>query len=124
MKITLIIGLPASGKTNLAKRLYPSAYLVDDPVSLLELPKPGQTEHLIITDPSFCVARTLAFCEKLLYQTYGEVEINHIYFANDPEQCLKNASGRVGKMVNSYISYLTKEYNPPRVDFNVWRENV
>ena len=124
MKITLIIGLPASGKTTFAEERFPDACLVDDPVSLLDLPKPDTVEHLVISDPSFCVDRTLAFCEKCLVQTYGEVEIERIYFVNDPEQCRKNAQNRRGKMVDSYISYLTEKYNPPRVDQQVWRKNV
>ena len=123
MKITLIIGLPASGKTTFMEEQFPDAYLVDDPVSLLDLPKPDTVEHLVISDPSFCVDRTLAFCKKHLLQAYGVVNIEYIYFANNPEQCRKNASNRKGKMVDSYISYLTEKYNPPRVDKEVWKVN-
>ena len=55
MRITLIIGLPASGKTTYAKTL--GGFLVDDPQSINELPL--ECDHLVITDPNFCIQQNL-----------------------------------------------------------------
>lgn len=108
MRITLIIGLPGSGKTYFAKTL--GGVLVDDPSSLNELPK--KCDHLIITDPDFCNKNTLNSCIDILQLMYDDVTIEKIYFDNDPIQCKKNASTRKDKIVDSYINYLSQIYIP------------
>lgn len=111
MQITLIIGLPASGKTTYAKTL--GGFLVDDPQSINELPK--ECEHLVITDPNFCIENNLNRAIAILKKTYGEsIVIDRIYFENDPIQCYKNAVKRIDKPVTSSIKALSSVYTPDK----------
>lgn len=110
MKITLVIGLPASGKTTYAKTL--GGFLVDDPKSIKELP--DFVDHLVITDPNFCMDSVLNEALLKLYEKYDahNVKIERIYFENDPIQCYKNAIARDSKMVSKYIKLLSLTYKP------------
>lgn len=108
MKITLVIGLPASGKTTYAKRL--GGFLIDDPKHLDELP--DVCEHLVIVDPFFCILHILDTAVSTLKSKYGEVEITKIYFENDPEQCCKNAELREERHVTRFIKAVSLEYEP------------
>ena len=110
MKITLIIGLPASGKTEFAKKL--DGFILDDPKSLNDLPK--YVNHLIITDPNFCDSSILNSAISILLEKYKayDIEIEKIYFENDPIQCSINSKNRINKSVLNYISILSKIYVP------------
>lgn len=109
MRITLIIGLPASGKTTYAKTL--GGFLVDDPQSINELPL--ECDHLVITDPNFCIQQNLDRSIIILKKKYGDsVIIDRIYFENDPIQCYKNAVARTDKPVTSSIKFLSTIYKP------------
>ncbi len=110
MKITLIIGLPASGKTTLAKTL--GGFLIDDPISIKILP--NYVDHLIITDPYFCIDSILNKAINILYKKYDHynVIINRIYFENDLAQCLLNSKLRNNKNVDNFIKHLSSEYIP------------
>lgn len=124
MLITLVIGLPASGKTTFAKTLDYS-YFLDDPDldKIRALPDdPGY--HLVITDPAFCDEFNLASAMKYLTARYIDVEFVCVYFANDPEQCLKNAQKRPEKIVKEHVKQLAKLYNPPDSAIPVWRDDV
>ena len=111
MQITLIIGLPASGKTTYAKTL--GGFLVDDPQSVTELPL--HCEHLVITDPNFCIEYNLNSAITILRKKYGEsVVIDRIYFENDPIQCYKNAVKRLDKPVTASIKALSLLYTPDK----------
>jgi len=104
MLITLIIGLPSSGKTTYAKTL--NGFLVDDPKSVKELPE--MCDHLVITDPNFCVKNALNNAIKYLQEKYQTNNIKKIYFENNPQQCLKNCKKE--KPVENYIKYLSTQY--------------
>src|ERR1035437_3143132 len=104
MLITLIIGLPSSGKTTYAKTL--NGLLVDDPQSVKELP--DVCNHLIITDPNFCVQNVLDNAIQYLQEKYQTYNIKRIYFENNPQQCLKNCKKE--KLVKNYIKYLSTQY--------------
>ena len=71
MKITLIIGLPASGKTEFAKKL--DGFILDDPKSLNDFPK--YVNHLIITDPNFCDNSILKSAISILLEKYKAYDI-------------------------------------------------
>lgn len=120
MKVLLVIGLPASGKTHWAKRqvakllaLGVTARLLDDPRTqdqLAEgLAQPSQV--LIITDPYLCypVARNAA--GQMLTAAGHQVE--YVFFECDPEQCQVNARLRPGKSVAKFIAQLAESYQIP-----------
>ena len=108
MKITLVIGLPASGKTTYAKKL--GGFLIDDPKHLDELP--DVCEHLVIVDPFFCILHILDNAIFKLKEKYGECDITKIYFENDPDQCCNNADSREEKHVKRFIKAVSFEYEP------------
>ena len=118
MKVTIIIGLPGSGKTHLAREMYPDAYIIDDPISVKDLlvGKP----HIVVTHPDFCSPNRLKSFKLFINHHYDDVEFEEIYFENDPDQCRINALGRGNKKVGGLISLLTKEYKPPIIAIPVW----
>lgn len=117
MLITLIIGLPGSGKTELGKSI-PCDTFIDDPLFYGDLP--DLDGHIIITDPHFCNKHILHSAKIQLKIKYGDVKFEEIFFENDPIQCKKNAAHRFNKPVEHFIDYLSGIYNPPRVDMKVW----
>ncbi len=120
MLITLIIGLPGSGKTELGKTI-PCEIFIDDPTFFYG-DLPDKCTHMVITDPHFCNKHILNSAKTQLKITYGDVQFNEIYFENDPIQCKKNALLRPNKPVEHFIDYLSGIYDPPRVDMKVWNE--
>ena len=110
MKITLIIGLPGSGKSYYANTL--GGTVIDDPKNLSEI-SDHKCEHLIITDPNLCSTDTLLCAEAILKSLYNVKDIEKIYFENDPEQCLKNAINRKDKKVDNFIKQYSKIYKIP-----------
>jgi hypothetical protein len=109
MKITIIIGLPASGKTHYANTL--GIPVVDDPTSLEQLPESGD---FVIVDPYFCNKLILGHAIKLLTTKYAGVHISYQYFENDPVAAQRNAKLRNdGRKVDAFIDFLSKNYKPP-----------
>ena len=128
MKITLLIGLPGSGKTYLGKQL--KGLFIDDASKnkgLLALtylsnavlknrPIKFVTEKtdLIIADPMFCTQETLQKAKAKLGAMFPGYEIECIYFENDPEKCLRNVRIRNdGRLVYGLIRGLSKKYVIP-----------
>lgn len=116
-KITLIIGLPASGKSHLLNSMSADVK-IDDPK--IDVIFPEFKEHMIIADSAFCNDHTLQNAIKLLNSKYENIEMTFIYFENNPVQCLINAKNRTNKIVDNYIKHLTKNYNPIN-PIPVWR---
>jgi len=125
-KVTLIVGLPGSGKTHLAESLgrisncYRPTIVVDDPIyenmpAIEEAIKTGKS--LIITDPHFCVTKTRNDAKTQL-ETWG-AEVEMTFFENNPEACLVNVKFRDdGRAVESFIKILSSLYEPPT---EVWK---
>lgn len=99
--ITCIAGLPGSGKSRLAEKIwesypeprYQSVWWIDDITELSQLPSwhTAQTlEHLIITDPHFCRASTRERVESHMWDMYQQ-PVEWIFFENNPTQCRANA---------------------------------
>jgi len=114
MKITLVAGLPGSGKTTLLKELASKgAVTVDDIADLGSLPA-SPVPWLAIADVNFCIPEVRDRAGVEMRQRYGEVDIDWVFFANDREQCLRNAEARNdGRNVRPDIEVLSRRYLIP-----------
>jgi adenylate kinase family enzyme len=114
-KVILICGLPGSGKTFLGKKLSKSLNIeyIDDINSkdrLVELL--NDNKSCIISDPHFVKSNVRILAEEFIAKY--NVNIEWLFFENNPEQCLKNVNKRNdGRKVSSFIKCLTKEYIIP-----------
>lgn len=112
VKITLIIGLPGSGKTMLGNRLSKERGVpfIDDITDLDQLP----SGDCIIADVNFCDNEILREAMRILHSMYDELQLELIYFANEPEQARANVIRRAdGREVEGTIRRFTAVYNPP-----------
>lgn len=119
-KVTLIIGLPASGKTTLANQLVQCslqpAVCVDDAKEqhfseIQQAIKDGK--DIYITDPHLCYEYNLKAAKEKLEQ-WGATQIECIYFENNPEACLQNVKRRNdGRNVEEFIRHASSKYKPP-----------
>lgn len=120
MKVMLVVGLPAAGKTHWANRqvaqllaLGVTARLLDDPRTpeqLAEgLAQPGHV--LFITDPYLCLAETRNAAGQILIA--GGHQVEYVFFECDPVQCQVNARLRPGKPVAKFIAQLAESYQIP-----------
>lgn len=111
MKIILIIGLPASGKTTLLKKM--NGHVFDDINTLDELPK-KLNKDLFIADVNFCITKIRNNAVSVLEKMYPKTDIEYIYFENNPKKCIKNAKERNNQRnVCGLIITYSKVYNIP-----------
>lgn len=114
--ITLIIGLPGSGKTYLANTM--SGYIIDDIKSIDQL---INTDNIIIADVNFCNDRTLQSAISMLKSRYPSHKMQCIYFENAPDKCRKNIAHRNdGRNVEGTVNRFEKIYNPPLDARIIW----
>lgn len=114
-EITLIIGLPGSGKSFLINKEFNSSEftVIDDPMKPDDIPL-SFDNHLVIADCRLCRSNVLDSFYPFAKKRFGDVKINTIYFENNPEQCLKNVIYRNdGRVVEPTIRHMTKTYNIP-----------
>lgn len=129
-KFVMIVGLPGSGKTTLAEKMYAEAphgsYLADDfslhmeeHLAAIDL---SQTDVVIVTDPSLCAITCQEQAEHSILEIFEllpqNVAFEWIYFENDMEACLVN-SKRAPKPggVDNFTRQLAKTYKiPPGAD--------
>lgn len=107
-RITFLIGLPASGKSHLAKTL-DGVWFEDTK----ELPL-GIDGDFILDTPDFCVVERLASARAQAISEYPYHEHRLIFFQNDPIQCLTNAVSRGDRVVSGKIRWLSQRYRPPK----------
>jgi broad-specificity NMP kinase len=121
-RLTLITGLPGSGKTMLAGELADYAtHVVDDITDLGELPE-DDGEDIIITDVNWCDPDVLRRAQTMLKLRYPHHIMDVVYFRNEPEQCRRNVEYRNdGRFVEGTIRRFAPIYNPPKSAYPVWR---
>lgn len=114
--ITLLIGLPGSGKTWYAQNVLEYDVFIDDPKDLSDFPRDiNSSQHIVIADPMLCVGldRAVSF----LMEVYSEHSIEYIFFENNPEKCQRNVEYRIEngdiRKVNITADILVKQYSIP-----------
>ena len=123
MKLVVLIGLPASGKSYLGRQMIENnkkAVFIDDVsmVGIKELEKVienGGFSDIIMSDVFLCREKDRQTFVKWISKY--DFEIEWIFFENAPEKCLKNIkirnnNGDVRK-VEGLIYFLSKEYKIP-----------
>lgn len=116
-RITLIIGLPGSGKTYLASKM--TGYIIDDIKSITQLINTSQ--DIVISDVNFCDDKILQKSISMLGKRYPTHTISCIYFENNPEKCRQNVIYRNdGRNVEGTIARFTPIYNPPVGAKAIW----
>lgn len=110
-KIIAIVGLPASGKTTLAKTF--SGNLVDDPKDLEELLDliRERKDLIIVSDPFLCIPNAREKLNSLISETTYLIE--WIFFENNPDQCLINSKERLNQKVDNDIYWFSSKYIIP-----------
>jgi hypothetical protein len=132
LRIILIIGLPCSGKTHLANSLLGRNWgwqLIDDPKYFKKVEDViwTATNTVIISDPNFCIKENrLSAIRKL--KSIRDVDIDFIYFENNPKKCIKNfkyrkMNGDERNVLNTILLYTKKYTIPQGVEiFNIWQD--
>lgn len=113
-EIVFIVGLPASGKTTLARCMDGQHF---EDAAQLPLNVEGS---FILESPEFCSQKLLTGARVQALLQYPHHDQRVIYFENNPEQCLINAKMRPNKPVDGAIRRWSKEYNPPENAFKVF----
>jgi len=116
MKIILIVGLPASGKTHLGRKLAEeqNLKLIDDPFLLDDIKPDLNKNGLVICDPHLCKWYTRKTAELTLKSKYPTTSLEWIFFENDRKSCLSNLKIRQSqgdnRNVRMFIYYLSTQY--------------
>lgn len=115
--ILFIVGLPGSGKTTLANQINKdndNKYLIiDDPKNFKTDILPYIHQNLIISDPNLCFLQNRKSAVDIIKKNNPNIKIDWIYFENNPEACLQNATRRNDKNVKSFIKNLNQFYEIP-----------
>lgn len=96
MKITVIVGLPGSGKTTYGNSL--GGLFVDDTsiigLKLVALAIQNKNPHIVLSDVQLCRSSTRNQAKEWFAECAQGYEIEWVYFENDPVQCLANVASR------------------------------
>lgn len=117
MKLIIIIGLPACGKTTYYNNnLKDNFKFYDDFISNIfdgnlinDLRK--KKDDICITDPRLCNYQTFIRIMKLINEIIDKKDIQLILFENDKNKCLINAMKREKRNVNKSIEFNSLFYN-------------
>ncbi len=131
MRIVLIAGLPASGKTHLGNKiaLEQNLTLIDDPIDLIEveLIVSNSEKGIVLCDHNFCIPRLRKLATNYLLEKFPNAELEWIFFENDVNQCLSNLYYRQDngddRKVEGLIRGLSPYYSIPCDEkcIPVWR---
>jgi hypothetical protein len=127
--ITLIVGLPCSGKSTYAKnsRFLNYTYF-DDPFYHYQLPEEfiddtyawtlinclARSRDILVSDPHLCNTNARhQFIGWIIEHSLNLPKLELLFFENNLEQCLKNSTLNPDKPVQSYIKHLSKHYHIP-----------
>lgn len=127
--ITLIIGLPSSGKTEYAKHpKFSDCMKFDDPFLHYRFPESFiddtntwalaacllHSRNVLVNDPHLCnITARQQFIGWLFEHSCTPPCIKLIFFENDSEQCVKNSKLNQNKEVERYINHLSTNYHIP-----------
>lgn len=93
IKVTLIVGLPGSGKTTYAKSLLSDdMFLIDDPnkdKTLFDQAIASGKSHILLCDP-LLIGAHMKRVEDFLKGKFDQIEFDWIYFENDPDAAWLN----------------------------------
>lgn len=116
-ELTIIVGLPGSGKTTLTKNLSTDENMIIDDFfnthfaqSVLPLLK---LKPVIINDPRLCLKSIFVHLLDILGDYMQNLHIHIIFFENSPEQCIKNIQPYLllkPNIINTIQGY-SKSYN-------------
>ncbi len=119
MRVTLIAGLPGSGKTSLALAMASEdpggSHVLDDPdrICLLDA-VPPRTRHLLVVHPAFCSPAARDRVEREVLARFPDAELAWIFFENEPRACLANAEARAdGRRVAADVAAISRGYAIP-----------
>jgi tRNA uridine 5-carbamoylmethylation protein Kti12 len=117
MKLIIVIGLPASGKTTYYNENLKNSHLFyDDFVSnifdgeLIESIKKGN-QDICIADPRLCNPSIFTRIMKVIEEYIDISNINLILFENDKTKCFINSKKRNNKNVDKTIEFLSNIYH-------------
>lgn len=125
MQLLLIVGLPGSGKTTLAKSIE-NCIVVDDITDKTQLPLPSDVIHcnIAVIDVNFCDQTILQTAKQQLTDMYTQHTIEVVYFENSPKKCLINVDHRKdGRNVIGTINRFTNIYQPP-LPRQIWQPST
>lgn len=129
-KVTLVVGLPGSGKSRWALQHLEDHLIFDDPgipvgkdaIKAQILKALLGEKPVAIVDPYLCRPEAKDALLKWLHDICPKCQITWVFFENDVATCWANASGRQGKVVGlPFIQFLAKSYFPPPDAFPCWR---
>lgn len=119
--VTLIVGLPGSGKSCLLSTY--EGLLLDDPRQIEEIKRVIGQPKIVIADSYLCLEHNRKSAEQL----FAGYQIDWIFFENDPFACKENVKARMLKgdqrKVFGLIDILSPKYQiPPHgIIKPVWR---
>ena len=123
-KVTMLVGLPGSGKTTYAKTLLDNAVLFDDPSAspkgLEALRKHIQEVggNIVVTDV-YAIKRDVRALADEKLRGWGVAQIDWVFFENDPEACIVNIKRRNEQeprfrlIPDGYVREASRQYEIP-----------